>query len=303
MTVWVKRVSSAIKRARAAETPAAPKPVGVVADWGALISYAKSVQNILDENGDRRLPGMSDVSLGTLRARLGDVSPKDITDAHAGAAMIAAPAGKRESFRDAIRFLNKLIANRSAHTEIEHLLPTAPIGALPVLRDPALDWGPFNPEFLASRDAAIKAAMAPEPRKRTKDRFGGRLGPAALRGSAGGARGKKRRVTNKTVATKGHLAALSWLVRHAFDDVADAAGHDDLRDLLTVEAVERAAEVYVKRAKTSRVLRRRTRRHRRRHGSAISPPWRGAGSATRIWRGRSRATSSRKISRRSPTGK
>jgi hypothetical protein len=251
---WVKRVGSAIKRARAAGTPAAPRPVGIVADWDALISYAKSAQNVLDGNGVRLLPGMSDVSLATLRARLGDVSPKDITDARAGAAMIAAPAGKRDSLRRSIRFLNKMIEKRSAHPEIDHLLPTDPIGGLPVLRDPALNWGPFSSEFLASRDAAIKATMAPEPRTRTSDRFGGRLGPAALRGGPGGRRGRKRGVTNKSVATKGHLAALSWLVRHAYGDVADAACIVDLRALLTVEAVERAAKVYAQRAKTSRVL-------------------------------------------------
>ncbi len=73
--------SGSVRRssARAAGTPAAPRPVGVVGDWDALISYAKSVQNVLDGNGDRRLPGMSDVSPGNLRARLGDVSPKDVT--------------------------------------------------------------------------------------------------------------------------------------------------------------------------------------------------------------------------------
>lgn len=251
---WVKRISSAIKRARSAANPAAPRPAGVVAHWDEMADYTKSAQKMLGPDGKKLLPGMSDVSIANLRARLADVSPQDVNDANASAAMIAAPAGKCPSLRRSIRFFNSLIINRVAHPSIDHLLPSRPIGALPVLRQSPLDWDLFTPEFLASRNAAIGAAMQPEARTRTSDRFGGKLGRAALRGDRGGARKRKRRVTNKAVATKAHLAALSWLVRHGFENVADAAGFSDIRGLVTEEAVSRAVRVYVERAKTSDVL-------------------------------------------------
>ena len=102
------------------------------------------------------------------------------------------------------------------HEPITALLPTTRIGAMPILRDPALDWTIFGPGFIQSRDAAIEAAMRPEARRRGKDRFGGRLGRPALHG-AGGARGRRKQVRNRKVA-RAHLAALSWLARHAYRD-------------------------------------------------------------------------------------
>jgi hypothetical protein len=243
-----------IRRAHAFASPAAPTPVGLQADWDALATFVSGNAGLRGPDGKQLINSMSPVSVATLRARLDGVSPQAVTTSVARTALIAAPAGKRESFRRAIRFLNRLIDTRDMHQSVTSLLPTTKIGAMPILRDTGIDWTAFGPSFIDSRDAAIEAAMRPEARARGKDRFGGRLGRPALRGAGGGGGRRRKQVRNRKVARTAHLAALSWLARHAYRDATALAAISDVHELVTEENVARALQVYVERSSTSDVL-------------------------------------------------
>jgi hypothetical protein len=201
---FVARVSAIIRRAHQFAGPAAPVPVGIHAHWDAVAAYVAAHVGLVDADGKQLINGMSGVSLANLRARIGDVPPWEVTTEVARNALISAPPDKRDSLRRSVRWFNGLIRTREMHAQITALLPTESIGTMPIIRDAALDWSCFGPGFLASRDAAIEAAMRPEPRRRGADRFGGRLGRPALGGAAsGGARRRRRRVENKTVLWRG----------------------------------------------------------------------------------------------------
>jgi hypothetical protein len=251
---FVGRVSAIIRRAHAYAAPMAPRPVGVEADWNSIATYVAANPGLATPDGSQLINSMSPVTLANLRARVGQVAPRDVSTEIARHALVSAPAGKRDSLRRSVRWFNGLIRTRAMHEPIVTLLPSAAIGALPAVRDAALDWSAFGDGFVETRDAATDAAMRPEPRSRGKDRFGGRLGEPALRGSAGGRRGRRRPVRNRTIARKAHHAALSWLARHAFPDASDLAKVTDVRDLLTETNVDRALRVYVERANASEVL-------------------------------------------------
>jgi hypothetical protein len=251
---FVARVSAIIRRAQSFGSPAPALPAGVEAEWDALADYVDDAQKTFGPDGKLILPNMSDVSIANLRARVGQVAPSAITTDVVRAALIAAPAGKRDSLRRSVRFFNRMIANRDLHAHIGHLLPPAPIGALPVLRDAALDWHTFGPGFLASRDAGIEAAVRPQSKRRGRDRFGGRLGAPALRGAPAGAGQRRRPIRNPEAARTSHHAALSWLARHAYPDPASRARLCNLGDLVTEENIERALRAYIERAEKSDIL-------------------------------------------------
>jgi hypothetical protein len=251
---FVARISAIIRRAQGFGSPAPVLPVGVAAAWDALAAYVDDAQKTFGPDGKLVLPNMSDVSMANLRARIGQVAPASVTTEIVREALIAAPAGKRDSLRRSVRFFNRMIADRDLHAPIAHLLPPAPIGALPVLRDAPLDWDTFGSGFIASCEAGIEAAIRPQSKRRGADRFGGRLGAPALRGAPAGGRQRRRPIRNPAAARRSHRAALSWLARHAFPDPADRAHICDLADLVTEENVERALRCYVERAANSDVL-------------------------------------------------
>ena len=250
---FVTRISAIIRRAHEVTNPAAPAPIGVCADWDAVAVYVDDNPGLRGPDGRQVINSMSPVSVANLRKRLNGVSPQGVTTEVARSALIATPAGKRDSFCRAVQFFNGLIDTRDMHGPIAALLPISRIGSMPILRDAALDWKAFGPGFVESRDAAIEAAMRPEARSRGKDRFGGRLGRPALRG-AGDARGRRRPVKNRQVAMRAHLAALSWLARHAYPDASAFGAMTDIEDLVTDENIERALRTYLERASASAVL-------------------------------------------------
>ena len=59
---------------------------------------------------------------------------------------------------------------------------------------------------------------------------------------------------NVDIARKVHLAALSWLVRHGYEDRTCAYALRDIRDLVTEDNVKRAVRRYAERARLSDVL-------------------------------------------------
>jgi hypothetical protein len=89
-------------------------------------------------------------------------------------AIEACRADKIGSLRNSIAAFYKLIRPQNHHLAISKLLPSAPLGDLPRLRDQPLDWSAFSATFLRSRDRAIQIAIHPD-RKRP-DRYGGKLG-------------------------------------------------------------------------------------------------------------------------------
>jgi hypothetical protein len=156
------------------------------------------------------------------------------------------------TLRNSIAALNRLIANRDHHPAIAHLLPARPIGPLPRLRDTPLDWSLFSPEFIQSRDRAIRIAIRGTGRER--DRFDGKLGADPLAERRAARKGRRRPVRNTEARRKAHLNALSWLVRHAFTHREEAYTLTSLDHLITEQTVERAVKEYVARARASAVL-------------------------------------------------
>ena len=248
---WVKKVGSTIRAVQHHVT----EPVEVSDQsgaWDQIVEYAEDVQNRFDEDGGRILPNMFAVSMENLRSRCRNLHPTELTTATVMAALVACRSDKATSFRNAIAAFNRLIREQNRHPAIAHLLPNAPIGGLPHLRDAALDWSQFSPGFIASRDRAIGRAIAPNRAER-RDRFNGKLGGGRL-AKAGNRKGRKRGVGNPENARKNHLNSLSWLVRHAYPDRTDAYGLNDISKLFEVDVIRRAVDTYIERAEASAVL-------------------------------------------------
>lgn len=247
---WVKKVANAIRRA---QTHIATPVVSMSEDaaWARLQNYAVEVENTRDQHGALLLPNMFSLSIANLRARCRETHPAQLDTQAAAQALEHCRSDKAATLRRSISAFNKLIGERNQHPAIQELVPHAPIGDLPRLRDRPLDWSQFSAKFIASRDRAIKLAIRNDARKK-KDQFGGKLGADPLNG-----RDRTRRtrpVRNPEAARKRHLNALSWLVRHAFEDRGEAYSIDSIEALVTSEAVERATMRYVARAEASPVL-------------------------------------------------
>jgi hypothetical protein len=193
---------------------------------------------------------LASVSLSTLRARLGHVHPARIDAEAAAEALRQAPSDKKESLRDAIALFDKMIRDRGRHGAIADLLPEAPVGRLPMLRDAALDWSRFSPAFRAELETMIQRAMRPE--KQGRDRHGGRLGGDPLEGRRKPKRMKK--VRNKDAARKAIRGSLPWLVRHVWPDRTEAYALASPRYLLDETVIARGVEAYVARARADAAL-------------------------------------------------
>lgn len=248
---WVKKIAAAIRRAQTYTAPAA-SVTSHDAAWERLETYAKDVQCTHDPDGVLLLPNMFAVSIANLRARCRETHPAKLDTVSVGQAIEACRADKIGSLRNSVSAFNKLIRAQNRHPAICDLLPSAPIGGLPRLRDQPLDWSEFSATFLRSRDRAIQTAIHPD-RKRP-DRYGGKLGEDPLKGDRQDGRKRKRKVRNTDAARKRHLNALSWLVRHAYPDRSAAFAVNNIEALVTTETVERAVANYVERAKASNVL-------------------------------------------------
>ncbi|RKF12401.1 site-specific integrase [Roseovarius spongiae] len=249
--IWGKKIAATIRRTQAHLA----QPI-VVADestaWDQIVDYAAGVENTVDGEGIRILPNMFSLSMITLRSQCRSLHPGALTTDTAFAALAKCRADKVTSLRNAIRAFNRLIREQNRHGAIAHLLPNAPIGPLPLLRDAALDWSRFTDDFLASRDRAIARAVQPD-RKARRDRFDGRLGKSKL-GSAGARKGRWRKIRNPDAARKAHLNALSWLIRHAFPDREVAYAFERIEDLFTPAIATRAVDAYIARARASETL-------------------------------------------------
>jgi len=250
---WVGKIRSAIKATRAhLAGPAAAPVVATDAAWARIAAHVAAVENTFDSEGQRVLPNMSSLSIANLRARLGHVAPPLIDTAIARAELARMARGKAERLRRSLAFFDRLIRARDAHPAIAHLLPAAPVGSTPTLRDAALDWNALDPGLRVAIDAAIGRAI--RNRASREDRFGGRLGadPIAEGRASRHTRGKRIRKPDK--AAKNFRAAVSWLIRHAWPVRAEAAGLRSLDDLMTPAVIERATEAYVARATADAAL-------------------------------------------------
>jgi integrase len=248
---FVKKVGNAISRAK--EHLATPVEAGDEDEaWFTIETYASAVENTFDAEGNRLLPNMFSLSVANLRARCRATHPALLDTVVVTKALEAAPPDKAYKLHNSVRALNKLIADRNRHPAIAGLLPATPIGPLPRLRDTPLDWNLFSPEFLESRDRAIRIAIRGTGRER--DRFDGKLGADPLAERRAARRGRRRPVRNTEARRKAHLNALSWLVRHAFPEREEAYALTSLEHLITQATVERAVKAYVARARASAVL-------------------------------------------------
>lgn len=248
---WVKKIAAMIRRTQDHVT----QPVDVTdqgAAWDQIVDYSTDVENTRDAQGLLLLPNMHSVSMATLRSQCRSIHPSALTTDTAFAALASCRADKAASFRNAVSAFNTLIRTQNRHAPIAHLLPNAPIGALPLLRDAPLDWSRFSDQFLASRDRAISKAIRPD-REERRHQFGGRLGRSML-GAAGGRKSRRKKTRNFDAARKAHLNALSWLVRHAFPDREAAYDLQRIEDLFVPDIARRAVETYIARAKTSDTL-------------------------------------------------
>jgi len=244
---WSGKISAAIRLATGKVAQDATSPDARLA-WDHLIGYAKRVQNRAGPDGSKVLPGMADVSLANLRARVGHVFPAALDTISATEALSAIPADKTASFRRSLRLLNKMIAQRNRHEEVASLLPLAPVGPLPGRRDAPLDWSSLPAPLVKSCEAAIERAVHGERAKR--DRFGGKLGADPMPRRTKG----KRKVRNPELRRKAHRNALSWLIRHAWDDRMPPADVEQLEGLLTRGHVLAAAKRFQERAKQEQAL-------------------------------------------------
>lgn len=230
-------------------------PVGTAnedAGWDQLESYVREVENTFDEKGQRLLPNMMSASIANLRARCRETHPARLDTAAVAAALATAPPDKAETLRRSVAAINNLIRARQRHPAIADLLPKAEIRDLPRIRDTPLDWTRFSDDFLRSRDRAIRAAIRGE--RPASDRFAGKLGADPLAERRAARRGKRRSVRNVPARTKAHLNALSWLVRHAYEDREAAYALARVEDVFTAANIERATERYVERAVASATL-------------------------------------------------
>lgn len=248
---WVKKVCSTIRKAQ--QHVAAPVAVpDESAAWDQMVDYAAEVENTFDEDGNLLLPNMFSLSMKNLRSQCRHLHPIEMTTETALATLVGCRSDKAGPFRNAIAAFNRLIREQNRHPAIAHLLPNVPIGGLPHLRDAALNWDKFSPAFIASRDRAIRRAISPN-REERRDRFEGKLGGGRLT-EAGKRKGRKRSAGNPKSATKNHLNSLSWLVRHAYPDRAEAYALVDVSELFEVQVILRAVESYVARAEESAIL-------------------------------------------------
>ena len=248
---WVKKIAAMIRRAQ----QHVALPVAVASEkaaWDQIVNYTASVENTFDEDGNRILPNLFSVGIATLRSYCEHTHPARLTTQTAIASLIVCRPDKVPSVRDSYSSFNKLIAARQRHAPIAHLLPSEPIGPLPLLRDAKLEWEKFGKDFIVSRDRAIAIAIKPDKTQR-RDRFGGRLGKSKLSAS-GGRKARRRKVRNVDAARKAHLNALSWFIRHAFPCREEAYEFTSVEDLFEPEIITRAVENYVARAKASDTL-------------------------------------------------
>lgn len=247
---FVGRISAAIRKVHAQDAPRS-MPADVDAAWDRLADYVANAENTVGLDGERLLPNHASRSIENLRARLGMHAPARIDTDAAKAALAVIPPDKTASFRRAIRFWNRLIAERARHEAIEALLPSAPVGSLPTLRDRAMDWSLCTEAFRDDLAHVIARALR-APRQR--DRFGGRLGRDPVTERRRATKGRKRPVRNKTARIKAFRSALSWLARHAFADREPVYALDSVLDLLTEDNVAAAVDRFVARTDASDFL-------------------------------------------------
>ena len=247
---FVNRISAAIRKA---QDDAAPQAIAgdMTVAWDAIADYVALAENTFDAECERLLPNQASRSIDNLRARLGHMLPARIDTQAAIAALAALPPDKTTSYRNSIRFLNKLIENRARHAPIASLLPPAPVGPLPTLRDRPMNWSLCSAAFQSDLPEVVERAIRGA---RQPDRFSGRLGrdPVAERRRA--IRGRKRPVRNKALRATGFRRALSWLARHAFPERAQAYEFTAVMQLLTADCVSEAVDRFAVRARAAGTL-------------------------------------------------
>lgn len=247
---FVGRISAAIKKSKSAEGERVI-PQDTDNDWQQFVAYVDLAETTMIAPGKRLLPNMASLSVLNLRSRLGHVSLARIDTAVATEALRCLPPDRVQSFRNAVRFLNALIADRGLHGPIAHLLPREPVGPLPTIRDRPMAWSKCSASLRT--DLARTVEMGMRAARRT-DPFRGQLGQDPIAERRRATRGRKRPVRNKDARAKGFWAALSWLARHAFPDREPVYALASFQELLTHENVSSAIDRFIARAEASEFL-------------------------------------------------
>lgn len=245
---WRGKIGAAIKRARSKADTAADSDVDAIQAaqiWDLILGYVKNVENTFDADGTRILPNMSSLSISNLRARLKTHLPENLTTEIAEATLTALPADKAASFRNSVKFFDKLIAERERHAPITALLPEKPLGPLRSLRDAPIQWEAFPDSFRASMQRMIKIAIRGHAPRH--DPLADRLGSDPLAARRAARQNRRKPVRNADAAEKNYKAALSWLARHGYADREDVYALADVQALLNAENIDRAVARYVTR--------------------------------------------------------
>ncbi|KRS16919.1 tyrosine-type recombinase/integrase [Roseovarius indicus] len=245
---WGGKIPAAIRRARkhVGSGPATNRDAKQA--WDRIADYVSDVENCVDETGQRILPNMSGLSIANLRARLGHMRPQTVDTEGAIEALRKLPADKTESYRNAVRFFNRLIREQNRHAPIADLLPDRQVGELPTRRDAPLDWSRFSQEFLDARDTALDQAVQVEANKKSSR-------AARIAARRQNKRLRRRRVFNPDATRKNYVRSLSWLARHAEEDRGNVYDVKTLDDLVTEDRVEAAVKRYIARGQSDEELR------------------------------------------------
>lgn len=222
------------------------------AAWDAVIAHIEGQEGFVD-SGARFTKGASK-ALWILRARAG-CAPSVLDQSRVDILNRSVTAEKRKTLRKAVRFINRLVAERATLPEIAHLLPRAPLAPPgPVDRSPKIDWSVLPASFLDSMEALMSATIStPEMQAEL----------AEARIDAGDDRDmviaefearRGRKVGNSSTALEGYRAAIAWLVKSALADGVPAGTLADVRDVLEKRRIRAALDAGAAAARASATL-------------------------------------------------
>lgn len=242
------RLRALLTRFREAHSPRAhASDAGGREDWDQLISWIEE-RSSPPGRGGRFNVGKAR-SLYILRSRAG-CAPRDLTQDDLERIARDVSADKRKILRRGVGLLEELRQERN--NTIAHLLPAIELAApRGVARLPKRAWASLPEPFRISVDLAISAALSTydDVAANARRRLAAGDDPGEIRAAFNAA--KVKPISNRIASEQGYRSAISWLV-HAFEaNGGHADALQDLRDVFSVDQLERAVAWQVERARRS----------------------------------------------------